>query len=385
MLGGLGLRRKVQTMKETTIPEPTRTHIEFESIISTGNVRNSNDGEDLIPDIMARGLLTPLAVSHRPGQTPEYRLLRGHRRQNAIERIREHDPEVYDRWFEDGLIEVDLYTDLSKAQEEMLLVDHNTRSLNTKSELHLAANRLFSVGYGAAQVSQHLAGLLDQRWPLNAKQKEELEKIRHSEGESAYWVAHAKMRANSCTRLKEVFDCPRHVIDGLVYFDTNKVPDWSEANGNDIPKLTVTRIRKLRETFQNDRKADRRYTKETGSPGFFNLWREYVAEDAENASTTSPKAMSAKTLIEQADNCKSPTIANVLRLAAGVEIENFSFNDADSLVLPLDLINESIEDEDSDLYDKINARGEKLYAIQLESVKAEIESEIETEAETVSS
>jgi hypothetical protein len=92
-------------------------------------------------DIMARGLLTPLAVYLPADGKSDNRMIRGHLRRASLPILEKIAPERYKELFADG-VPCHVYTSLSPAEEQAMATDHGQEKELTRAELYQEVKQL---------------------------------------------------------------------------------------------------------------------------------------------------------------------------------------------------------------------------------------------------
>ena len=361
--------------------KPTLETMPLDLPVGGDNVRFSDKAMDLVPSILEDGLHTPILVSRRENnKTRPVIILRGHRRWWALDYIRTNMPDRFLALFPNGEIPVEVHDGLTDQEEAGLLVDHDTRPL-TKNEMRIAGCRLMKAGFKPAQVANRLAQMLDAYNPLSPTKQAKLNQIRADEGHEAYWKAYAAERSNDVQRIAELHQAPDWLLDILRYEDTHELPSWADS-GEDIPKLTVKRIRECRDAFKADqKKSPRTYTKATGSPTSLALRKKWLAEDEEKSGTTRAKAMSAKDMMNLADECQSLSIRNIILYLAGqVDAETADIAATDLTMAHWDLLMQDYAEHDQ-ILDAVTEAGSEALSEHQAKIQAQIEADAAAMAE----
>lgn len=85
------------------------------------NLRDITDGTDLVASLMARGLDVPLVVQKMSDEV--YRVLRGHRRLDALQKMLALYPDAFQQWFGKG-IQCEVLEGLTDEQALDVIADH---------------------------------------------------------------------------------------------------------------------------------------------------------------------------------------------------------------------------------------------------------------------
>lgn len=277
--------------------------------------------KELAQDIMDNGLQTPPVVYEAsPGS---YEVIQGHRRISAIKLLQSENPELYAKWFPEG-IPVTIVTGISYEDAQLMKIDHgNEVSLTDPMEIQLCANMLFAQGKSEKDVVTRLALLMDRMKPMKSDKRkiydgmladaDLLEAKGNKEaaitkrGDAAVYLFN--YRRGMVQNLHNAYRCPQIVMAALYFKATGEVstsPDMAVEENTVLPKgLTYLHVTQLWKAFEKDLEIKEggipKFNKRLPGPGFQTKWEEICKElsdaaDAKSSGDTRPKAMSVNEL-----------------------------------------------------------------------------------------
>lgn len=273
----------------------------------------------LVDSICDHGIETPLLVNQ------EGVIIRGHRRHRALTQIQKEQPEVFKKFFAEGVP----CSQVNCTPQEMLtlLVDAgNTVGIKNPHEVQLCANLHFAAGHTEESVANLLSGAIDQVSPPKGeflkKIKELDEKIGSNPSDMGLKAQRRKLvadyRRGFVQGLHSAYRCPVVVMEAL----------RAKAEGEGWGP-TQSQVSKLYKEFVSDM-ADLgqdglpKHSKTKPGPNFLSLWTSLQKEAQEKSKAKengkkAPKSRSAKELTEKINEFKSKAVRMALSFAAGQE------------------------------------------------------------------
>lgn len=341
----------------------------LDKIIFGRNVRlpqNMNIPE-LGMDIGANGMNKRPTVFAVKGGNVE--IISGHRRVLSARWLKENDPVAFKKWFGKGEIEVEVISDVSYEEAQLLKIDHGNEQPLRGLELQLCANMLFDYGMGEKQVVIRLAQLLDTIMPMKANKKKKLEELR-TQLEQLVAVNAKKdlikakekeiedfvfeYRRGACQNLHDVYRCPSVVMAALYLKETGEYPEDVDESLALPARITMNDVKKLYKAFKKDLevtddKGARKFNKELPGPDFEAAWKEVLAdsEEKENAEPGSrSKAKSHKELVAEAkDKWDSTGFQLLTKYHANEAIEMKHLKAEDKLLFVAEIVSERAPEE----------------------------------------
>lgn len=335
------------------------------------NVRINLMLDSLIPSIMQDGLHTPLMVNS------DLKVIRGHRRELSLNSIKKSNPERFAELFPKGIpvVQVTGATDVELAK---LHVDQgNVLQLSDPFELQLASNMLFAVGMTEAEVANHLAGLIDVFAPMKPERRRELDKIRDTEGDIAYFREYATLRRGYVQALRAAWQCPDVVMEALRYKATGILPDGKDEA--DMPRLTNAIVTKLSKTFGDDmgilnQNGVPKHSKIDPGPGFNAAWKDQVEKTIKNAGKEKnirAKAWGGTKILDQVKVLASLTLKALCLQHAGKDVNASAIIEADMEMYYFELIKK----HDPDLFAETINVGKEIEAARVKAKDEAAETE----------
>lgn len=247
----------------------------------------------MVASILAKGFEPshPVTVSAKPDGT--FRILRGHRRHEAAEFIRENHPDDFARIFPDGTMPAVVYRDLTDEQEKLLLVDHGASAdrvpLDEWSKFRAIA-MLVSIG---GQTQSAIAQKLDL---MKSNPKTGLLEPNRS---------YVQVRVN---------------LAGLPKFVQEQFRLLCEE-GKEATPVRWDMVAKLYKLY-NEEYA---HFPDGNGPQFTGFWRECMT--AKVATAGGPKPLTSKECLDRSKHIDSPILRETLKLVAGKPAEGVTLAD----------------------------------------------------------
>jgi len=295
--------------------------VEFLKVVRGENprLRKNLKLETLAASIEENGLLEPITVT--PIADGKFLTVRGHRRGEAVEILRQRNPKRYEELFSKGINAL-VVTDITEKEITLLKLDHSEQSpLGDPYELQHSASMLFAFDMSEAEVANRLAGLIDRISPMKAAALNELNTLRAkveaaklTGNDAAVILASqevekyvAKYRRGYVQGLHNAARCPVKVMHALFRRSTGENPEGVEGV---LPALTTTNITDLWKAHEADlgirENGMPKYNREITGPVFSAAWDKLVAEAAKptEAKAAKPKAATMTQLTEEVEKGK---------------------------------------------------------------------------------
>jgi hypothetical protein len=252
--------------------------------------------KELAADIAANGLTTPIWVWEPTTGSGVFEVIRGHRRDAALNMLAQDNPARFAELFADG-VPVDVISEITLAEALALKVDHgNELSLSSVYEVQLCCNLLFQAGHTEEAVVGELSGMLDRIAPMSPKVRGEIDSLRaaglHAEADKREFG----YRRGLIQGKHNAYRCPEVVMVSIAKDAGEAVPKAFE--GQYIPSLTTGEITTLFKAFSKDQgileNGKAVFDRQKPGPSFKAAWDKVVA--AKLAKDLEPEAVRAKAM-----------------------------------------------------------------------------------------
>lgn len=295
--------------------------VSLASLTTGQNVRLPNlyKVEPLADDIEANGLDTQIMVWQPTKDVTE--IVRGHRRQKALELFFTRNPLGFAERFPKG-IPCELRVGIDAKEAARLKIDHgNVLALSHDHEIQMAASMLFDAGANEMDVAVALRGLFEGSKPMRGKN---LLKVQAFEAKlveaTALEAVEIQKEINKLIKayhrgrvqnLKNVWRCPKVVSDARFYHACNQRPEGVEATTY-LPKAGTSEVTALWKALEKDlaildeTTSIGRYSKRLPGPNFQAAWEALCKTDQEREPKgPRSKSMSGSKIRESASGFSS--------------------------------------------------------------------------------
>ena len=295
--------------------------IQHDAIYRGRNVRlpgNANK-EELYQDIKANGLKIPMVVF---GVGDLYEVIRGHLRDESLDRLKDEEPARFEELFPGGVIRCLVLSDITYEQAQLEKLDHGQENpLMSPMEVQLSMNFLFDAGYKEVEIAVQLAGLMNRVSPMKATTRKEIEQLQRDvemyEKEGRFvdveekkkkiaqmYLDYRKGKIQNC---KAIWKCPHIVMATMWYKATGGERNWDGQLDINIDEkiylptqLQVAQVAKtLWPAFKKDidilENSKPKYNKRVPGPNFNEAWNKICEKSVERENTPDvvrPKAFS---------------------------------------------------------------------------------------------
>lgn len=289
-------------------------------------------------------------------------IISGHRRTRSIQWLKVNDPTAYKKWFKGDKVEVEVISEISYEEAQLMKIDQGNEQPLQGLELQNCANMLFDYGLGEKEVVVRLARLLDSVMPMKANKRKALEEKRLQLEQLIAINADKKLiaakekeiedfvfeyRRGAVQNLHDTYRCPTIVMDALYLKETGEYPE-GVSEGTALPaRITTNNVKKLYKAFKQDlevvdENGARKYNREIPGPAFDTAWKEVLAESEEKENATPgsrSKSKSYKDLMSEAkDKWDSTGFQLLSQYHANEPIEMKHLTSADKLLFVAEIV-----------------------------------------------
>ena len=336
--------------------ESTTQNIALDLLVKVENFRtiaNETEVSGLMEDIHQSGLETPLVVFPMEGGT--YEIGRGHRRTNALRKLKEHDPARFDALFGDG-VPCEVYEGLTAEQKLDVKADiGNSKGLNNPYELQLFVSSYLERGCNEGEAVMKSKEVLDSVYPPTKDNREKLEGYKRDaekfrkdgftqnaiQSERDAMKHYKDMRRGVIQGINALYRGPIMLLAAMHHEYNGELPaeghKYFVGNIATPKKFTLSEAKRLARVHQKENK-DRRdselpvYTKAEPGPIFLEAYAEWCNMEPKKKAA-SPKSLTYNELEETYTMFTSPLAQMIIRVAQKQTPEGLAEADREAYLL----------------------------------------------------